>query len=116
MATVLHHRHAAPALRVGSQSAIPREREGFDMPALARKMWRPMLAMGAMAIMGAIVAGVVQATADKPIHVSQIAAWNPGLAFLGIGFLLSAVTFVLATILGELRDGGTRVQQSLGEH
>jgi hypothetical protein len=114
MATVLHH-HPAPALRVGSQTAIPREREGFDMPALARKMWRPMLAMGAMAIVGAVVSGIVQATADKPIHVDQIAAWNPGVAFLGIGFLLSAVTFVLATILGELRDGGTKAQQSLGE-
>jgi hypothetical protein len=114
VATVLH-RHSAPALRVGSQTAIQREREGFDMPALARRMWRPMLAMGAMAIVGAIVAGVVQASADEPIHVSQIAAWNPGLAFLGIGLLLSAVTFVLATILGELRDGGTKVQQSLGE-
>lgn len=114
MATLLH-RHPAPTLRVGSQAAIPREREGFDMPALARKMYRPMAAMGMMAIVGAIVSGIVQATADKPIHVDQIQAWNPGLAFLGIGFLLSAVTFVLATILGELRDGGTRVQQSLGE-
>lgn len=85
------------------------------MPAMARKMWRPMLAMGLMAIAGGIVSGIVQATADLPIHVSQIAAWNPGLLFLGIGFLLSAVTFVLAVILGELRDGGMKVQVSFGE-
>lgn len=101
--------------RVGGQLAIPREREGFDMPAMARKMWRPMLAMGLMAIVAGIVSGAIEASATKPIHVAQIAAWNPGLLFLGVGFLLSAVTFVLATILGELRDGGSRVQVSLGE-
>ncbi len=102
-------------LKVGPQLAIPREREGFDMPALARKMYRPMAAMGLMAVAAGIVVGIVQATADKPIHVAQLQAWNPGLLFLGIGFLLSAVTFLLATILGELRDGGTRVQLSLSE-
>ena len=105
----------ATLTRVRGQLAIPRESEGFDMPALARKMWRPALAMGLMAIVGGIVAGAVQATAEKPIHVAQLAAWNPGLLFLGIGFLLSGVTFVLATILGELRDGGTKVQVSLRE-
>jgi len=61
-----------------------------------------------------VIAGAVQATLDLPLHVSQVAAWNPGVLFLGIGFLLSAVTFLLATILGELRDGGTSVQQALG--
>jgi len=60
-----------------------------------------------------VIAGAVQATLDLPLHVSQVAAWNPGVLFLGIGFLLSAVTFLLATILGELRDGGTSVQQAL---
>ncbi len=100
---------------VGPQLAIARESERFDMPALARKMWRPMLGMGLMAVAAGIVSGAIQATAEKAIHVQQIAAWNPGLLFLGIGFLLSAVTFVLATILGELRDGGAAVQVSLGE-
>lgn len=105
----------ATTTRVGGQLSIAREREGFDMPAMARKMWRPVLAMGLAAVAAGVVAGIVQATADRPIHVSQIAAWNPGLLFLGIGFLLSAVTFVLATILGELRDGGMKVQVSLGQ-
>jgi hypothetical protein len=106
---------AATAVRVGGQLTIPREQEGFDMPAMARKMWRPMLGMGLMAIIAGIVSGIVQASADTPVHVAQIAAWNPGLLFLGIGFLLSGITFVLAVILGELRDAGTKVQVSLGE-
>jgi len=115
MSTVLHDSARASTLRVGAQAAIPREREGLDLPAMARKMWRPALAMGLTAIVAEIVFGTVQASASNPVHAQQIAAWNPGVLFLGIGFLLSAVVFVLATILGELRDGGARVQGALGE-
>lgn len=114
MASVLH-RHPAHTVRIGSQPAISRESEGIDLPAMAAKMWLPAFAMGLMAVAGGVVAGVVQATSGNAAHVQQIAAWNPGLLFLGIGFLLSSVTFTLARILGELRDGGTSVQRSLGE-
>jgi hypothetical protein len=100
---------------IGRELAIPRESERFDMPAMARRLWRPMLAMGLMTVAAGVVVGIVQANLDVPLHVSQVAAWNPGVLFLGIGFLLAAVTFLLATILGELRDGGTSVQQALGE-
>ena len=34
--------------------------------------------------------------------------------FLGLGFLLSGVTFLLATILGTLRDGGRDIQRAVG--
>lgn len=101
--------------RTGRELAIPRESEGFDIPAMARKLWRPMLAMGLMTVAAGVITGIVQANLALPLHVSQVAAWNPGVLFLGIGLLLSAVTFLLATILGELRDGGTSVQQALGE-
>jgi hypothetical protein len=101
--------------RIGRELAIARESEGFDIPAMARKLWRPMLAMGLMTVAAGVIAGIVQANLSVPLHVSQVAAWNPGVLFLGVGFLLSAVTFLLATILGELRDGGTSVQQALGE-
>ncbi len=101
--------------RVGLDLAIPRDAEGFDMPAIARRMWLPMLAMGLMATAAGVVTGIVQATLNQPLHVAQVAAWNAGLLFLGVGLLLGSVTFLLATILGELRDGGTSVQQALGE-
>jgi hypothetical protein len=99
---------------IGRELAIPRENEGFDIPAMARKLWRPMLAMGLMTVAAGVSIGAVQATLDLPLHVAQVAAWNPGVLFLGIGLLLAAVTFLLATILGELRDGGTKVQHALG--
>lgn len=114
MSTLLHH-HPVHSVRIGAQDAIPRESEGFDLPAMAQKMWLPAFAMGLMAVAAGVVAGALQATSGNAAHVQQIAAWNPGLLFLGIGFLLSAVTFTLARILGELRDGGTSVQRSLGE-
>ncbi|MGE4032384.1 MAG: hypothetical protein AB7I08_19375 [Thermoleophilia bacterium] len=104
----------AGSTKVGGQRAIPRAQEGFDMPALARRMWGPMLAMGIMAVGAAVAAGVAEALSDDAATVAEIAAWKPGVAFLGIGFLLSAITFLLAGILGELRDGGTRVQEALG--
>ena len=99
---------------IGRELAIPRESERFDMPAMARRLWRPMLAMGLMTVAAGVVVGIVQANLDVPLHVSQVAAWNPGVLFLGSGVLLAAGTFLLATILGEFRDGGTSVQQALG--
>lgn len=100
---------------VGGQRAIPRSEEGFDMPALARRMWGPMLLMGIMAVGAAIIAGIVEATSTDATTIAEISTWKPGLSFLGIGLLLSAITFLLARVLGELRDGGTRVQEALGE-
>ena len=41
-------------------------------------------------------------------------AWIPGFKFLGLGMMLGGITFLLATILGNLRVQGGRVQQSLG--
>ena len=40
-------------------------------------------------------------------------AWVPGFKFLGLGMMLGGITFLLATILGNLRVQGGRVQQSL---
>lgn len=86
-----------------------------DLPTLARKLWLPMLLMGLGAVVGGVVAGVVQATLDDPLEFAQVGAWKPGLVFLGIGLLLSAITLLLVRILGELLAGGRRLQVSLGE-
>jgi hypothetical protein len=60
--------------------------EGLRMSDVARRVWLPMLAMGVMVI----------------------------LAGLALGFLLSGVTFLLATILGTLRDSGRSIQRAVG--
>ena len=83
---------------------------------MARALWAPMLAMGAMAVLAGFILSLVQTSnvgADDALATSQ-QAWVAGLQFLGEGFLLSGVSFLLGTILGSLRKGGGEVQESLG--
>ncbi len=82
---------------------------------MARRMWQPMLAMGAMALVAGFVLSLVWA-AETPGTESfrQAGAWTQGLQFLGEGMLLSGIAFLLGTILTGLREGGGEVQSSLG--
>lgn len=82
---------------------------------MARTMWAPMLAMGAMAVLiGFILSLVWAAQAGDGESTVAIAAWTQGLQFLGEGMLLSGIAFLLGSILASLREGGARVQESLG--
>ena len=107
------------------------------MQAMASKMWMPLIAMGFMVVVAALVIGVIVSTtaadyfslskltreaaatgsdlAKEKAFIESTKAWLPAFKFLGIGMILSGVTFLLATILGALRVGGAGVQQALGE-
>ncbi len=107
------------------------------MQAMASKMWMPMIAMGFMVVVVALIYGVIVSTAaadyfsfskmtreaaatgsdlaKEKAFIESTKAWLPAFKFLGIGMILSGVTFLLATILGALRVGGAGVQQALGE-
>ncbi len=107
------------------------------MQAMASKMWIPFIAMGFMIVVAALVIGVIVSVtaadyfsfskltreaaatgsdlATEKAFIESTKAWLPAFTFLGIGMILGGVTFLLATILGALRVGGARVQQSLGE-
>ena len=83
---------------------------------LAGLMWLPMLAMAAMALFGGLVLAIVAAgnvASDPQLAISQ-RAWVQGLRFLGEGFALAGISFLLARILAALRSGGGEVQQGLG--
>jgi hypothetical protein len=72
--------------------------------------------MGLMAVLAGFILSLVQTDAigtDPALARSQ-SAWVQGLQFLGEGFLLSGVSFLLGTILGSLRRGGGEVQESVG--
>ena len=106
------------------------------MQSMASKMWIPFIAMGFMLVVAAFVVGLVnsgaaadyfgasKAVREAAVRGSELATqkafiestkvWLPTLKFLGIGMILSGVTFLLATILGALRVGGGRVQEALG--
>jgi hypothetical protein len=45
---------------------------------------------------------------------AEAQAWTAGLQFLGEGFLLGGISFLLGTILASLREGGGQVQEALG--
>lgn len=82
---------------------------------MARTMWAPMLAMGAMAVLAGFVISLVWADrAASGDSVVALSAWTQGLQFLGEGLLLAGISFLLGTILAALREGGSRVQHSLG--
>ncbi len=82
---------------------------------MAQVMWAPMLAMGAMILYLGLYLAVVQAqnTAVNPSLAQSLRAWVQGTQFLGEGLLLSAIAFLLGTILGAIRTGGGEVQQLL---
>ena len=93
---------------VFSPSQLPVRLTG--MQSMGSKMWLPWLAMGFMIVVAAFVIGLVNsATAADYFKV-----WLPAFKFLGLGMLLGGITFLLATILGNLRTGGARVQEALG--
>lgn len=112
-------------------------KEGLRMSDIAQKMWRPMFAMGAMVLAAGIVLGIISSVraddyfglsasviqaapagggivSDRAFYETVTNGFLPPVLFLGLGFLLSGVTFLLATILGTLRDGGREIQRAVG--
>lgn len=82
---------------------------------VARAVWLPVLAMGAMALAVGLVLGLATANADAGSEsFLRLSAWTQGTLFLGEGLLLSGISFLLGTILASLRQAGGEVQQSLG--
>jgi hypothetical protein len=81
---------------------------------MAPKLWAPMLAMGAMLVPIGFVLSIVQAGTSNTSDFQTLSAWVQGLQFLGEAMLLSAISFLLGSILGGLRSGGGEVQESVG--
>lgn len=89
--------------------------EPLGLHQMARTMWAPMLGMGVMALgAGFVVSLFQQAETVGTETFRQLGAWKDGLEFLGEGFLLSGISFLLGTILYGLRTGGGEVQARLG--
>jgi hypothetical protein len=84
-----------------------------DLPIhkMAKKMFRPMVAMGLMLVLVGLVVAFVEAGTVPNVAAS---AWKQGLQFLGEGMLLSGIAFMLGTILWAIRTAGGEVQESLG--
>lgn len=81
---------------------------------MAKKLWAPMVLMGPMLVMAGLVLSLIQSNTGVAADFVDLAAWVQGLQFLGEGLILAGISFLLGTILGELRRGGGEVQEALG--
>ena len=110
--------------------------EMTSMQSMANKMWAPWIVMGLMIVVIAFIIGIVIAgiqgsyfenskeareaaargssIALEQARIQSLMAWVPGFKFLGLGFMLGGITFLLATILGNLRIAGGKAQRALG--
>jgi len=106
------------------------------MQVMARRMWLPVFAMGAMVLFAALAIGAVQSSFASDLHevdkatreaatvsgslldkqqfVETTNIWLPQFQLLGMGLLFGGITFLLATILGNLRLYGGLVQERSG--
>ena len=106
------------------------------MQELASRMWLPMFAMGLMVLIASLVIGVVESTLtadlfdldkatreganatsstlDKQQFIESTQLWLPRFQLLGMGLMFGGITFLLATILGNLRLYGGLVQEKSG--
>lgn len=92
---------------------------------MAKKMQWPMLAMGTMGVLGALILGIAGGTNFGDFFSPSGAAADLGrgealvqltsaVLFLGMGLILAGITMTLVNIVRTLRDAGRDVQTSLG--
>jgi len=112
-----------------------REPTMTSMQEMASRMWLPMFAMGAMVLIASLVIGAVQSglstdlfevtkttrevspsgsLLDKQEFIETTSIWLPRFQLLGMGLMFGGITFLLATILGNLRLAGAMVQKQSG--
>ncbi len=105
------------------------------MQEMASRMWLPMFLMGAMVLIASLVIGAVQSglstdlfevtkttrevspsgsLLDKQEFIETTSIWLPRFQLLGMGLMFGGITFLLATILGNLRLAGAMVQKQSG--
>ena len=120
-----------------SASGEPDAVDMTPMQKMARMMWVPFTAMGVMIVGIAFLIGLFSLTptvsdyfdnskadretavagsdiVDDKVSIETTKAWLPGFKFLGLGMMLGGITFLLATIIGNLRVAGGNIQRALG--
>ncbi len=107
-----------------------------SMQEMAGRMWLPMFLMGAMVLFASLGVGAVQGNfasdffefdkgtreaagapenlLDKQQFIETTNVWLPRFQLLGMGLMFGGITFLLATILGNLSVAGAMVQKESG--
>jgi len=82
------------------------------------KLWAPMLAMAVMGFTAAATLAVIRAVeingAADAATVAAYGHWTTAAMFTGFAAAFGAISFAIARILGEFREGGGNVQEISG--
>ncbi len=110
MSTISHH---------GLRLQVSERSLGRNLPQrIAQVLWFPMLLMAVMAFPAGAVLGAVRASliesGGEARTIAALGQFVPAANFLGFASVFAAVSFAIARILGEFRDGGGRVQEAAG--
>ena len=85
---------------------------------IGRLLWAPMLAMALMAFVLGLAIGLFRsnlvASGSDPAMIAALGHLGPAAMFFGFASVLAAISFAIARILGVLRNGGGRVQETAG--
>jgi hypothetical protein len=81
---------------------------------MAERMWLPMIAMGSMLVAGGFGLALIQSGESAAVTFTDLGAIVQGTQFLGEALILAGISFLLGTILSSLREGGGKVQESVG--
>ena len=92
---------------------------GYNLPQrVGRAVWLPMLAMALMAFPAGVVLGIIRAdeisTGGAADTLEALKHVQAGVMFIGFATVFAAISFAIARILGQFRDGGGRLQEAAG--
>ena len=90
---------------------------GYNLPQqMGQRLWLPMLGMALMGWAIGFVLAVVEAGTDRSDvdKLQTLGHLVPGFMFIGFLGVFAAVSFAIARILGEFRNGGGQVQELAG--
>ena len=106
----------APVARTDSFHAVASDHSlGYNLPQrMGRRLWLPMFALAIMGwtvgfVLAIVEAGTARSSVDDLQTLSHLV---PGFMFIGFLGIFSAITFAVARILGEFRNGGGEVQET----
>jgi hypothetical protein len=81
-------------------------------------LWLPMLLMAMVAFGVAFALAIVRAnevaTGDDVVAIESLRHIIAGVMFIGFATVFAAISFAIARILGEFREGGGDVQEAVG--
>src|SRR5579859_367041 len=109
-----------PASRPDFDVEISPRSLGYNLPQrVGRTMWLPMFALAAIAFPAALIVGSIRASKIHDHSATPDTLWalmhlSAGLMTIGFAAVFAAVSFAIARILGQFRNGGGDVQEAIG--